>query len=375
MKVLVAPDKFKGSLTAAEVAAHLAAGLEQDPTIRCTQLPLADGGDGSVAAAIAAGYHPHTITVAGPTGQPHLTTIAFDGSTAVVEVANTCGISLLPKGRLEPMTASTLGLGQAIQAALRLGPARVVLALGGSASTDGGIGLLTALGATITDTLGQPVQPTGGQLARIASIDLSGIRDGTQWIVAADVDTVLTGPRGAAHIFGPQKGASPTEVDILDRGLTRLADLFGPAGHAAAAAPGAGAAGGLGFAALLIGAEIRSGAEFFLDLLGFDDIHLTDADAVITGEGRIDDQTMHGKLPYVVAQHAAPRPTYAVAGLNQITPGSVLEDAFTQIHQLKDHTDADTRNDPGLTARILTRIGQAIGDHLHTSSEPRNRGR
>ena len=143
MQILVAPDKFKGSLTAAEVAERVAAGLEQQPGLRCTRLPLADGGDGSVAASIAAGFRPHTVTVAGPTGRPHRATIAYDGATAVVEVANTCGIALLPAGHPQPLAATSLGFGQAVRAALALGPATVVLALGGSASTDGGTGLLT----------------------------------------------------------------------------------------------------------------------------------------------------------------------------------------------------------------------------------------
>ena len=369
MKVLVAPDKFKGSLTAAQVADRIASGLEHDPNIRCARLPLADGGDGSVAAAVAAGYQAHTISVVGPTGQPHQTTIAFDGTTAVVEVANTCGIALLRRGRLEPLTSSSLGFGQAVHAALQLEPATVVLALGGSASTDGGLGLLTALGATVTDQDGHPVPPAGGQLDRVARLDLSGLPTGVQWIVAGDVDASLHGPYGAAQIFGPQKGATPAQIDRLDRGLVHLADLAGPRGRAAAHTAGAGAAGGLGFAALLLGAEIRSGAEFFLDLLHFDD-QLADADAVVTGEGCIDDQTLHGKLPYVVAQHAAPRPTFAVGGLNQITPGSPLELAFTRIHQLSDLTDTDTRHDPDLTARILTQLGEAIAIQLSPAPSP-----
>ena len=296
-------------------------------------------------------------------------TIAFDGTTAVVEVANTCGIALLPDGQLEPMTASSLGFGQAVRAALDLHPATVVLALGGSASTDGGLGLLTALGATITDADGHPVPPNGGQLDQVAHLDLTGLPTGVRWIVAGDVDATLHGPRGAAQIFGPQKGATPAQVEALDRGLARLADLAGPRGRTAAATPGAGAAGGLGFAALLLGAEIRSGAEFFLDLLGFD-THLGDADAVVTGEGRIDDQTLHGKLPYVVAQHAAPRPTFAVVGANQITPGSPLELAFSRIHQISDLTATDTRHDPDLTARILTQLGEAIAAQLHPAPTP-----
>ena len=193
-----------------------------------------------------------------------------------------------------------------------------------------------------------------------------------RWIVAGDVDAVLHGPCGAAHIFGPQKGATPTQVDHLDRELARLTDLCGPSGPTAAATPGAGAAGGLGFAALLLGAEIRSGAEFFLDLLGFD-AHLAEADAVVTGEGRIDDQTLHGKLPYVVAQHAAPRPTFAVVGLNQISPGSPLELAFTQIHQVSDLTATDTRHDASLTARILTQLGEAIATQLSRRADTQPR--
>lgn len=369
MKVLVAPDKFKGSLTAAQVADSIAAGLEHDPSIRCTRLPLADGGDGSVAAAVAAGYQPHTVTVAGPTGRPHDATIAFDGATAVVEVANTCGIALLPNGKLQPMTASSLGFGQAVHAALQLNATTVVLALGGSASTDGGLGLLTALGATTTDAGGQPVPPTGGQLDQIAHLDLTGLPTGVRWIVAGDVDAVLNGPRGAAQIFGPQKGATPAQVEALDHSLARLAYLAGPRGRTAAATPGAGAAGGLGFAALLLGAEISSGAEFFLDLLRFDD-HLAGAAAVVTGEGRIDDQTLHGKLPYVVAQHAAPRPTFAVVGANQISPGSPLDHVFTRIHQISDLTDIDTRHDPALTSRILTQLGEAIAAQLHPTPTP-----
>lgn len=363
MKVLIAPDKFKGSLTALEVASHLATGLQSVPGVQCTQLPLADGGDGSVAAAVAAGFRPYTVDVAGPTGELHQATIAFDGTTAVVEVANTCGIALLPDGRLEPLTASSLGFGQAVRASLDLHPITVVLALGGSASTDGGLGLLSALGAVLTDAAGQPVPPNGGQLHRITDIDLSNIPTGVHWIVAGDVDAVLNGPHGAAPLFGPQKGATPSQVHDLDRGLAHLADLCGAAGRTSAETPGAGAAGGLGFAALLLGAEVRSGAEYFLDLLGFD-THLADADAVVTGEGRIDDQTLHGKLPYVVAQRAAPRPTYAAVGLNQITTGSVLKHAFTDIHQISDLTDADTRNDPSLSAQILTQLGEVIGTQL-----------
>lgn len=373
MRILVAPDKFKGSLTAAEVAARVADGLEQNPGIHCTQLPLADGGDGSVAASLAAGFRPHRVTVAGPTGQSHQATIAFDGTTAVVEVANTCGIALLPAGPLHPLTASSLGFGQAVRAALELRPATVVLALGGSASTDGGTGLLTALGARITDADGQVVEPVGGQLHRVAHVDLEPLRlvGDVTWVVAGDVDAVLGGAHGAAQLFGAQKGATSAEIAELDSGLVRLAERCGPRGPALAQTPGAGAAGGLGFACLLLGAEVRSGAEFFLDLLGFD-AHLADTNIVVTGEGRIDDQTRHGKLPYVVARRAAPRPTYAVVGQNRVTPGSDLDRMFAHIHPLSDVTDLDTRGDPELTADVLAKLGAALGRQLGATAAVTN---
>ena len=361
MQVLVAPDKFKGSLTAAEVADRVAVGVERHPGTCCTRLPLADGGDGSVAAAVAAGFQPVEVPVLGPTGQPHRATVAFDGGTAVVEVANTCGLGRLPDGRLEPLTASSLGFGRAVAAALRLAPHTVVLALGGSASTDGGLGLLAALGARITDDDGREVPPSGGSLSAVSRIELDGVelpRD-LRLVVAGDVDAVLHGPSGAAVVFGPQKGAGPAEVAALDRELARLAELLGDQGRAAAGTPGAGAAGGLGFAALLLGAEIRSGADFFLDLLDFDG-HVADADVVITGEGRIDDQTLQGKLPYVVARRAAPRPTHAVVGRSEISPGSELEWVFSSIRQLSDLTDVDTRTDPDLTGRLLTELGYEV---------------
>ncbi len=365
MKIVVAPDKFKGSLTAARVAECIAAGLERRSGVRCVRLPLADGGDGSVDAALAAGFRPYPVWVAGPLGQLHRATIAYDGRTAVVEMANTCGITLLPGDRLDPLNASSLGFGQAVRAALALRPSTVVLALGGSASTDAGLGLLTALGATITDAAGAAVRPVGGELGRVAHLDLDGLQvpDDVQWVVAGDVDAVLHGPRGAARVFGPQKGATPAQVGSLDHGLERLAGLLGSRGVAAAATPGAGAAGGVGFAAVLLGAELRSGADFFLDLLGFDD-HLVEAAAVVTGEGRIDDQTERGKLPYVVAQRSAPRPCFALVGSNQITIDSNLQRAFAGIHQLSELTSSDTRDDPELTAQVLTRLGELISARL-----------
>jgi glycerate kinase len=363
MKVLIAPDKFKGSLTALEVATHLAAGLQTDPDVRCTLLPLADGGDGSVRAAVAAGYQSHPVTTIGPTGQPVAAEIAFDGQTAVVEVANTCGISLLPGGRLQPLEATSYGFGHAINAALALYPTTIVLALGGSASTDAGMGMLTALGAVYTDDRGRRLTGSGGELSSVGAADLSALDRlrRVEWVIASDVEAPLHGRGGAAQVFGPQKGAFPSIIQQLDRGLRHLADSSGPLAAQLADKPGAGAAGGLGFAGLLLGGRIVSGASYFLDLLHFDQ-EVVDADLVITAEGRIDDQTLQGKLPFVVAQRAAPRPVHVVAGRNDLTGPTGSH--FAAIHQLCDYTTADTRSDPRLTGSVLTEIGRAIATTL-----------
>jgi glycerate kinase len=363
MKVLIAPDKFKGSLTALEVATHLATGLHTHPGVQCTLLPLADGGDGSVRAAVAAGYQAHPVTTVGPTGQPVHAEIAFDGHTAVVEVANTCGISLLPGGRLQPLEATSYGLGQAINAALALHPSTVVLALGGSASTDAGMGMLTALGAVYTDPQGRQLTGSGGQLGSVAAVDLSALDRlrHVDWVIASDVEAPLYGDGGAAHVFGPQKGATPPIVQRLDQGLRHLVGLSGPAAEQLAHTPGAGAAGGLGFAGLLLGGHVMSGASYFLDLLHFDR-QVLDADLVITGEGRIDDQTLQGKLPLVVAQRSAPRHVHVVVGRNDLTART--DPHFAAIHQLSDYTTADSRSDPQLTGSVLTEIGRHIATTL-----------
>jgi len=365
MKVLIAPDKFKGSLTALEVASYLASGLRQSEGIRCQQLPLADGGDGSVLAAIAAGYRAHAIDTVGPTGQPVRAEIAFDGHTAVVEVANTCGLNLLPSGQLEPLNSSSFGFGQAILAALALEPVTIVLALGGSASTDGGSGMLSALGAAFTDESGQRIIGNGAQLISIVDADLSRLERlrGYEWVVASDVEAPLFGPGGAARVFGPQKGASEAVVAHLDRGLRNFASRCDPATGSLAGTPGAGSAGGLGFAGLLLGARMVSGADYFLELLSFDE-HVADADIVITGEGQMDDQTLQGKLPLVVAQRSAPRPVMAVVGRNVVSRDVVLRAYFTEIHQISSYTDADSAGDPTLSGTVLTRIGESIGRSL-----------
>lgn len=376
VRTLIAPDKFKGSLTASEVAQALAAGLRSAAdvpgragTVQCELLPLADGGDGSADAAVAAGFTRRNYTVAGPTGQPVQANIAFDGTTAVVEVANTCGLALLPEGRLEALNASSRGFGEAILFALSLAPARIVMALGGSASTDGGMGMLTALGYSFHDTDGRQLYGSGRALSQIHSIQRTALLElaDTELIVASDVHNPLLGPNGAPAVFGPQKGADAEDVASLDAGLEHFVAKLAEAGFPGAAAlakhEGAGSAGGIGYACLLLGAKQVPGADYFLDLLDFN-TRKDSCDIVITGEGSIDEQTLAGKLPAAVARRSGTRPIIAVAGRSLLPRERWSDMALTRVYTLADYTDQDTSKDPELSATLLRQIGKDIGTSL-----------
>lgn len=377
-KVLLALDKFKGSLTASEAALALSAGLRSGAgqnRVSCQVLPLADGGDGSVDAALEAGFTPLTVTVTGPTGIPAVTTLALDGSSAVVEVATTSGLQMLPHGRPAPLNSSSLGFGQAVQAALDRGTRQVVLALGGSATTDGGAGLLSALGARFRDDGGRVFEPTGATLKDIGRIDLDGLvsLDGRDLVAANDVQNPLLGPEGTAAVYGPQKGATPSDVVLLENGLAHLVrrlDEAGAPGTDCASTPGAGSAGGLGFAAMLLGARMVSGAEFFLDLLGFDQA-LAGCDLVVTGEGKIDQQTLSGKLPLVVARRAASVPVVAVVGHNALEVDELPGHHIERIYALSSMTTRDCAADPALSAELLTQLGRQI-IRVFTTATDRN---
>jgi glycerate 2-kinase len=222
-RVVLAPDKFKGSLTAAEVAAAVAAGLvDVLPQLETIMLPVADGGDGTVAAALSAGFAKIIVDAVDPTGEPVRAPYALDGDRAVVELAAVVGLTMLPGGRFDPLGSSTYGLGVVIADAIRHGATTIVLGLGGSASTDGGSGMAQALGARLLDGDGNDLPPGGGNLSRLARLDLVPLRDtlgDTTVIVASDVDNPLLGPNGAAAVFGPQKGADPDEVQRLEQSL------------------------------------------------------------------------------------------------------------------------------------------------------------
>jgi glycerate kinase len=375
-KVLIAPDKFKGSLTAPEVAAHVAAGLFAGGFAgEVVSVPVADGGDGTVAAALAAGFHRAELEVHGPTGGKVTAAYALRGDTAVIEAAQACGLTLLPAGLQAPLSASSRGVGELILAAVAAGASRIVLGVGGVATTDGGAGLLQALGARLADEAGREPPPGGGGLGRLAALDLTALADLSQqeFLLASDVDNPLLGPTGAAAIYAPQKGASPGEVELLEAGLRRWADIAEsaagrPGGPAVRQAPGAGAAGGIGFAALLfLGARMRPGIELLLELSSFGSL-LDGARLVITGEGSLDAQTLHGKAPVGVARAAAAHdpavPVVAVAGRCSLTAGELRRAGIARGYALTE-LEADLARCIAEAGPLLERLaGRIAADWL-----------
>ncbi|MFE2597185.1 glycerate kinase [Streptomyces sp. NPDC059396] len=345
-RVLVAADKFKGTLTALEVAERVTAGLHRvAPDAVVETLPVADGGDGTVAAAVAAGFERREVRVTGPLGDELTAAYALRDGTAVIEMAEASGLQHLPRGVFAPLTATTHGSGELLRAALDAGARTIVFGVGGSATTDGGAGMLAALGARFLDADGQPVGPGGGGLRDLATADLSGL-DGrlgtTDIVLASDVDNPLTGPKGAPAVYGPQKGASPEDVAVLDAALTHYATVLeaaiGPRAATLALSPGAGAAGGIGYGALVgLGASFRPGIEVMLDVLGFAPA-LARATLVITGEGSLDEQTLHGKAPAGVAAAARARgiEVIAVCGRLALPPEALGRAGIRRAYALTD---------------------------------------
>ncbi|MEU5832481.1 glycerate kinase [Streptomyces diacarni] len=316
--MLIAADKFKGSLTAVEVADRVTAGIRKaHPEAEVEAVPVADGGDGTVAAAVAGGFTRHEVEVTGPTGAPVTAAFALREGTAVVEMAEAAGLQHLPPGVFVPLTATTFGVGELLLAALDAGATTIILGVGGSATTDGGAGMLDALGAHLLDRDGDSVPWGGGGLRELVTADLSTVDarlKNVEVVLASDVDNPLTGPKGAAAVYGPQKGASEEDVQLLDGALTHLAEILGE--QEAAAAPGAGAAGGIGFGALVgLRARFRPGIDLLMEELGVE-AAIQRAALVITGEGSLDEQTLHGKAPAGVAAAAgrAGKPVVAVCG-------------------------------------------------------------
>ncbi|MEU8587643.1 glycerate kinase [Streptomyces sp. NPDC048664] len=367
-RVLIAADKFKGSLTALEVAERVTAGLRSVvPGLQVEALPVADGGDGTVDAALAAGFERREVRVRGPVGDAVTAAFALRDGVAVVETAQASGLRRLPAGVLAPLTASTYGTGELLRAALDAGARTIVFGVGGSATTDGGAGMLCALGARLLDAGGEPVAPGGGGLAELAHADLSGLDrrlSSADLVLASDVDNPLTGPLGAPAVYGPQKGATPRDVAALDAALAHYAKVLAesgcPAARAYATSPGAGAAGGLGFGALVLGARFRPGIEVVLDVLGFAPA-LERASLVITGEGSLDRQTLHGKAPAGVAAaaRAAGREVVAVCGRLDLPPEALARAGIRRAYPLTE-VEPDVARCIADAGPLLERVAERI---------------
>ncbi|MET3952221.1 glycerate kinase [Arthrobacter sp. UYEF36] len=352
MRIIIAPDKFKGSLSAPDVCRHLEKGLQAGAggNLDVIRIPVADGGEGTLEAAVGSGFTRRTVTVAGPTGEPVDADFAVRNHEAVIEMATASGLALLPQvmagGRPDPKTAATAtsrGTGQLIRAALDEGCRRIVLGVGGSANTDGGAGLLQGLGARLLDRQGNELPAGGAALADLHSIDFTDFEPrlvDTRFVLASDVDNPLLGAQGAAAVFGPQKGATQQDVDTLDAALARFVEVLareiGFRAVKAAEAPGAGAAGGVGFAAIaVLAATRRPGIDVVLGFTGLAE-RLAGADLVITGEGSLDEQSLLGKTPIGVARAAAAQgvPVIAVCGRTTLAPGQAAAAGFEDIYAL-----------------------------------------
>jgi glycerate kinase len=314
--VVVAPDSFKGSLPAADVAEALAAGVRDVvPAARVTCLPMADGGEGTLEALLGVwGVEPRELATVDAIGRPTTArwAVSPDGTTGVVELAEASGLPRVADAPPRPRGAHTRGTGELAAAVLDAGVVEVLVCLGGSASTDGGAGLLTGLGARVLDAAGAPVPDGGAGLARAAALDLSGLHPRARevrWRVAVDVTNPLVGELGAAAVFGPQKGAAPADVAALDAALGRWADLLErTTGARTHELPGAGAAGGVPAALVaVLGAELERGADLVAETVGLP-AALADAALVLTGEGSFDSQSVRGKVADGVARLAAAAP-------------------------------------------------------------------
>ncbi len=330
MRVVVAPDKFKGSLTALEAADAMARGLARvDPCARIDRVPMADGGEGTVAALVAAtGGSYRTVTVTGPLGEPVDASFGLlgDGCTAALEMASASGLWLVPPDLRDPMRATTRGTGQLLLAALEAGARRVIVGIGGSATNDGGAGLGQALGFRLLDTQGRELGPGGGELDRLARIertDQAAVLGSAAIAVACDVTNPLCGPQGASAVYGPQKGATPEMVEQLDRNLAHFADIVErDLDTDIRDIPGSGAAGGLGGGLVAFaGGQLEGGVNLVIEAVHLRDRLLT-ADLCLTGEGALDGQSAFGKTAVGVARLALALgcPTLAIAG--SIGPGA-----------------------------------------------------
>ncbi|ELQ6141636.1 glycerate kinase [Cronobacter sakazakii] len=371
-KIVIAPDSFKESLSAMDVAKAIEAGFREIyPQASYVCVPMADGGEGTVEAMVAAtGGQIITTPVTAPLGNKvdGFFGLLGDGETAVVEMAAASGLHLVPTAQRDPRITTSYGTGELILAALEQGVKAIIIGIGGSATNDGGAGMMQALGARFLDGEGCELAPGGAALAWLERLDLSALDPRLAQVsvtAACDVDNPLCGEKGASAVFGPQKGATPAMVTELDAALRRFGEqLEAATGKAIISAPGAGAAGGMGAALLgMLNAELRPGIEIVIESLGLAQA-VRDADLVITGEGRLDSQSIHGKTPVGVARVAKQfqRPVVAIAGSltpdYQIVHEHGIDAAFSVIDRIVTLQEAldDAERNLRVTARNVAAL-------------------
>ncbi|MBF4661573.1 glycerate kinase [Cronobacter malonaticus] len=371
-KIVIAPDSFKESLSAMDVAKAIEAGFREIyPQAHYVCVPMADGGEGTVEAMVAAtGGQIITTPVTAPLGNKvdGFFGLLGDGETAVVEMAAASGLHLVPAAQRDPRITTSYGTGELILAALERGVKAIIIGIGGSATNDGGAGMMQALGARFLDGEARELAPGGAALARLARLDLSALDPRLAQVsvtVACDVDNPLCGEKGASAVFGPQKGATPAMVTELDAALRCFGEqLEAVTGKTIISAPGAGAAGGMGAALLgMLNAELRPGIEIVIESLGLAQA-VRDADLVITGEGRLDSQSIHGKTPIGVARVAKQfqRPVVAIAGSltpdYQIVHEHGIDAAFSVIDRIVTLQEAldDAERNLRVTARNVAAL-------------------
>ncbi|HEY5034252.1 MAG TPA: glycerate kinase [Candidatus Dormibacteraeota bacterium] len=349
MKIIVAPNSFKGSLSATQAANAIANGVrEVFPDAEVVEIPVADGGEGTVEALVSAHHGTYEwVNVEGPLGDPVLASYGLidGGKTAVAELASASGYVLVSPAMRDPRKTSTYGFGQLLEAARKSGARSVIAGIGNSATNDGGVGMAQALGYRFLDAAGVDLPRGGAALLRLERIDDSKLNPGWRSVqvrVACDVTNPLTGPEGASAVYGPQKGADPATVRLLDQALDRLAQVIEHQyGKRVADIPGAGAAGGTGAGLMaFLDAKLVSGASLVVDASGFDEA-LPGAQLVITGEGRADGQTAYGKAPGEVARRAqaAGIPTVLIAGTKGAGWEALLTKGFSSVASLAQEGD------------------------------------
>lgn len=366
MKVVLAPDSFKGSASSLEISEWLANGISSEiPECEIIKVPIGDGGEGSLDSVLTAGFVVHTFTVTGPVKNKVEARIGIKDDIALVELAEASGLSKLPMQKRSPLNSTSFGTGELILRALDLGAKKIILAIGGSACTDAGAGALQALGAHLRDSAGNEIGFGGGALAACVKIDASGLDTRlrkTEFILASDVDNPLLGQMGTATVYAPQKGASPDEVELLEKSIANFSRV---AGTEHINTPGSGAAGGFGFMAYtFLGASHRSGIDTFIELTEFES-QCVGADLVITGEGMYDSQSLSGKTPIGIYSVASRHniPVALVCGQAKLNGSAGNAPRFTRIYTLNS-LEPDLEKCIENPRPIVEKIGRSIAQEL-----------